>query len=88
MVFQEWPMNHLIRLSVSMMIGMWLCIGSAFAQEIVDVETYAGLQNCMAEADDVVDNGSYDTYCMEAYELAVKAEKENKMLNSNTIDTE
>lgn len=81
-------MNHLIRLSVSMMIGAWLCIASAFAQEIADVETYASLQNCMAEAYDVVDNGSYDTYCMEVYEFAVKTEKENKLLNSNATDTE
>lgn len=71
-------MNHLIRLSVSMMIGVWLCIGSAFAQEIAHAEAYASLQNCMAEARDVMDNGSYEAYCMEAYKLAIKEEKDIK----------
>lgn len=71
-------MNHLVKFSISTMIGVWLCIGSAFAQEIAHAEAYASLQNCMAETRDVMDNGSYETYCMEAYELAIKTEKDIK----------
>lgn len=40
---------------------------TVYAENESSTQTYAALQNCMAEASDVVDNGSYEQYCIEQY---------------------
>lgn len=38
-------------------------------------QAYAALQNCMAEAFDVVDNGSFEQYCIEQYMIKTREEE-------------
>ena len=48
---------------------------SVYAEDESGTHTYAALQNCMAEAFDVADNGSYEQYCIEQYMIKTSEEE-------------
>lgn len=41
--------------------------GTAIQAEQADTRAYAAMQACLAQATDVVDNGSYERFCIDRY---------------------
>ncbi len=67
-----------IRINMTTCCFALLFINPAWAEQQRPYDNaYAQLQACMAEAQDVVDNGSYERYCLEAYEYQVKVEQQD-----------
>lgn len=68
-------MNQILKDAVLVMVMLLSC-AVAYVNEDSSLDAYALMQNCMAEAVNVADNGSYERYCMDAYQLAVKSTAE------------
>lgn len=69
-------MGHLSKLTSLLSIVMIFACNSASAEGEENPEAYAALQNCLAEATGLADNGSYEHYCMEAYQASLQTRTE------------
>ena len=69
-------MIHRVNLTGLLGVILLSTLNPVYAGAEDNMDAYAALQNCLAQAVDLADNGSYERYCMAAYQSAMQSKTE------------